>query len=414
MVPTGADRDALGVAYLPPSYSRPMGQWSSEVEKLLQDRVFLLVGFTSFLLMTSVPLISPALPAIADSLSVSRSRVGLVITAFTLPAIFILPFSGFLADNLGRKHVMSAGCLLVALGGLIGFLSDSFFWLLGGRVVQGIGYTGVMPLTVTFIGDLYEGALEDEAQGLRTSSIKVGGVVWPVLGGALAAIAWNDVFLAYLLFVPLAPLLWYGLPDRSVHHENAGNYLQALSHIAERPRVAVYLSIGFVRFFLLYSYFTYLPLLLTTRFSIGPSAVGNYVAALGVGGILSAATAGIFAERFRKFTVILTSISLIGVLSIGLAATGNVLLSITAVTLVGMSESLVGPLHKSLLTQNVDEDHRAGIVTLNSVLQNAGKTTAPILIGSIMFLDDLVWLYAVAAVSFVSAIAYFFVRNVFS
>jgi sugar phosphate permease len=86
-------------------------------------------------------------------------------------------------------------------------------------------------------------------------------------------------------------------------------------------------------------------------------------------------------------------------------ADGLVML-LAAVALVGMADSLMGPLQKSLLTQNVDEAHRAGVVTTNSVVQNAGKTVAPAVIGVLLFLDDLVWLYLVAALSFTSALLF--------
>lgn len=378
-----------------------MDRWGEEVERLLQDRAFLLLGLTSFVSITGVTLISPALPAIADGLAVEESRIGLVVTAFTLPAIFILPLSGFVADNFGRRRIMSAGCLCIGLGGLVGYFAPGFGWLLAGRVLQGVGYAGVMPLTVTLIGDLYEGNEESEAQGLRTSSIKAGSVLWPVVGGALAAVAWNDVFLAYLLFVPLAGLLWVGLPTVATEQEGAAEYAQSLAHIAERPHVAMFLSIGFVRFFLLYAFLTYLPLLLTSRYAIGSGAVGPYVAVLGVGGMISATTSGLFDQRFRKTSTIVASFFLIGVASLVVLSVGHFVVAVVAVLLVGLAESLVGPLHHSLVTQHVDEEHRAGIVTLNSVIQNVGKTVAPVALGAVLFLGDHAWLYGAAALAFV-------------
>ena len=388
-----------------------MSQWGEEVTELLHDRVFFLLAVTSFLSVTGVSLLSPALPTISNALGVSDSQIGLVVTAYTLPAIFILPFSGFLADNVGRRRVMGIGCLLVGLGGLIGVLSNSFRLLLAGRVVQGVGYAGVMPLTVALLGDLYDSNKETEAQGLRTSFNKIGGILWPVVGGTLAVVSWNHVFLAYLLFLPLAPLLWYAVPRFDTERETVANYMRSLAHIVEQPRLALALAIGFVRFFLKYSFFTYLPLLLVSRFSIGAAAVGTYMAALGAGGILSAASAGLFDERFRKISTIAASIFAIGVVTLAIAVTGSAIVTIAAVLLVGMADSLVGPLQKSLLTQHVDEAHRAGVVTLNSVVQNAGKTLAPVVIGAILFLDDLIWLYVVAALSVTSAIALRVVRS---
>lgn len=388
-----------------------MGQWGEEVTELLHDREFILLGVTSFLSVTGVSLVSPALPTIANSLGVSDSQIGLVVTAYTLPAIFILPFSGFLADTIGRRRVMGAGSFFVGLGGLLAVLSNSFYVLLAGRVVQGVGYAGVMPLIVALLGDLYDDNKETEAQGLRSSFNKVGSILWPVLGGALAALSWNNVFLVYLLFFPLALLLWLDIPQLETDEETVAEYMRSLSHIVEQPRIAIYLSIGFVRFFLKYSFYTYLPLLLVTRFSVGSAAVGRYMAVLGVGGILSAATSGLFAAKFRKTSTIIASILAIGAVTLVIAVTRSLVVTLLAVALVGMADSLMGPLQKSLLTQNVQQAHRAGVVTMNSVVQNIGKTLAPVMIGAILFIDSLIWLYLVAALSFASALGFRVARS---
>jgi predicted MFS family arabinose efflux permease len=383
-----------------------MGEWNADVHDLLDDRVFVLLALTSFLSITGVSMISPALPTIANTLEVSDSRIGLVVTAYTLPAIVILPFSGFAADNFGRRRIMSAGSFFVGLGGVIAILSNSFSWLLAGRVIQGVGYAGVMPLTVALLGDRYDDTKETEAQGLRTSFNKVGGILWPIVGGGLAALGWRNAFLTYLLFFPLSVLLWRRVPQSTTDDEALSEYAQSMAHVVERPRVVTYLAVGFVRFFLKYSFFTYLPLLFVARFSVGPATVGKYMAVLGVGGILSAASAGLFSERFRKIDTIIASILVIGAGTLVIVVADGLVVLLAAVALVGMADSLMGPLQKSLLTQNVDEAHRAGVVTTNSVVQNAGKTVAPAVIGALLFLDDLVWLYLVAALSFTSVLLF--------
>lgn len=389
-----------------------MTRWSEEVTELLEDKEFLILAFTSFLSITGVSLISPALPTISQSLTVDQSRIGLVITAYTLPAIFILPFSGFLADNFGRKQVMTTGSLIIGIGGVIGFMSNDFRLLLAARVAQGIGYAGVMPLTVALLGDLYDNNMETEAQGMRSVFNRVGGILWPVVGGFLAAVSWNNVFVVYLLFFPLSIIIWRGIPRVNRHQEKATDYARSLTHIVERPRVAIYISIGFVRFFIKYSFFTYLPLLLVSRFSIGSTLVGQYMAVLSLGGLVSAATSGLFGEKFRKFNIIVITLFMTGVVTLSIAFSNYLITTLLAVALVGMADSLMGPLQKSLLTQSVDGDHRVGVVTLNSVSQNIAKTVAPVLTGSLLFLDDQVWLYIVVTVSFFSTLAYLLIRPV--
>lgn len=119
--------------------------------------------------------------------------------------------------------------------------------------------------------------------------------------------------------------------------------MRSLTHIVERPRVAMYLPIGFVRFFVKYSFLTYLPLVLASRFSIGSAGVGEFMAAFGVGGMLSAASSGVFDEKLDKISTVIGSIFVIGAVTMVIAYTANVFVTIGAMVLIGIADSLMGP-----------------------------------------------------------------------
>lgn len=53
-----------------------------------------------------VSLISPLLPTLRPVFGISDAEVGLFITAYSLPGIFITPFMGYVADRIGRKWVL--------------------------------------------------------------------------------------------------------------------------------------------------------------------------------------------------------------------------------------------------------------------------------------------------------------------
>lgn len=381
------------------------------VRELVRDDRFHLVVLTSVLAVSGVSLIAPALPAIATGLGVPEGDIGLLLTAFTLPAIVVLPFSGFLADTLGRNRVMALGCLLIGLGGAMPWFVYGFLPLLAFRAVQGVGYAGVMPITVALIGDLYRENKETQAQGLRTASNKVAGMAWMVVGGVLAAAGWRSMFLVYLLFVPLAALLYWRIPAFTGEPKPVRTYLRDIGAVAARPKMTVYLSIGFVRFFLKYSILTLLPLLLATRFDMPSRTIGVTMALLGAGGILSAAAAGFINERFRKTSTVFASLALIGAACVVLGWTGNRVLVVVMVGLIGLADAAMSPLHKSLLTHNVAGDQRAGVITTNSIGQNIGKTAGPLAVSLLYVLGPATLFAAIGAATIVTVTGYVHART---
>ena len=103
---------------------------------------------SSVMMIMGTGVIYPVLPVIAKSLEVPRSQIGLILTVFTLPSIFRAPVIGMLADLKGRKAVLSSSLLLYGVTGVGITFVDSFSSVLVLRALQGVGYAGVMPLTI--------------------------------------------------------------------------------------------------------------------------------------------------------------------------------------------------------------------------------------------------------------------------
>lgn len=80
--------------------------------------------------------------------------------------------------------------------------------------LQGIGFSGIVPTLITSLGDIYDGAAEATAQGIR---IMAGGgslVVFQMVAGVLVVANWRWPFPFYFGAVPLALLLarWFMEP----------------------------------------------------------------------------------------------------------------------------------------------------------------------------------------------------------
>ena len=58
---------------------------------------------TSVALMSGATMIYPVLPVLAASLGIEESQIGLVMAAYTAPAIVLAPLFGLIADLHGRR-----------------------------------------------------------------------------------------------------------------------------------------------------------------------------------------------------------------------------------------------------------------------------------------------------------------------
>src|SRR5258708_13889335 len=107
--------------------------------------------------------------------------------------------------------VVAAGSAITATSGLWTFAGLP--WLVAGRVLQGLGGGGLVPLSLALAADLYGGDARPLALGAVAGLQEAGSVFGPLYGTTLAALAmsaggWRFVF---WLNVPFAALCAAGL-----------------------------------------------------------------------------------------------------------------------------------------------------------------------------------------------------------
>ncbi|ODV56568.1 MFS transporter [Lysinibacillus fusiformis] len=155
--------------------------------------------------LTSIPLIMtlgnsmliPVLPILEDKVGITSFQSSMIITSYSVAAIFLIPVAGYLSDRLGRKIVILPSLILALIGGLIaGFASwkmdDPYTIIIAGRIIQGIGAAGAMPIVLPLIGDLYQDDDEkiSSTLGIIETSNTFGKVLSPILGSLFAAFLW--------------------------------------------------------------------------------------------------------------------------------------------------------------------------------------------------------------------------------
>ncbi|WP_068775686.1 MFS transporter [Paenibacillus sp. FJAT-26967] len=171
--------------------------------------------------VASIPLIMtlgnsmliPILPLIREKLAVTSFQVSLLITAYSLAAILLIPVAGFLSDRYGRKIVIIPSLIIAGIGGAVcglaaWFMPHPYTIILAGRLLQGIGAAGAAPVAMPLVGDMFTSESDvSSGLGLVETANTGGKVLSPILGSALASIIWFLPFLAIPVFSLISILM---------------------------------------------------------------------------------------------------------------------------------------------------------------------------------------------------------------
>src|ERR1700746_2878507 len=151
-----------------------------------------LAGFPAF-----VNLYSPQalLPQLAREFHVSAGEISALMTAGTAAIALSAPFTGAVADVVGRKRLITAALFAVVVPMLIMTFAGSVPQLIFWRFVQGLLLPPIFAVTVAYIGDEWPPAEVTRVAGLYISGSAIGGFSGRFVPGLLTdVIGWRAAF----------------------------------------------------------------------------------------------------------------------------------------------------------------------------------------------------------------------------
>ena len=139
---------------------------------------------------------SVSLPTIRDELQINAELAAWVATAFSLPFIILMPVYGRISDILGKRRLLLFGIVIFTAGSIVAMASTSLSMLLVGRVVQGLGIAGLLPLSLALITEVFPSEERGKAMGIFSTIGPLTGIIGPILAGFIVARwGWRPSFL---------------------------------------------------------------------------------------------------------------------------------------------------------------------------------------------------------------------------
>ncbi|MCE5271713.1 MFS transporter [bacterium] len=351
-----------------------------------RDSNMQMIFMITMVAIMGVSSITPALPLVMRQFGLTESRVGLLITCFTLPGVLFTPILGVWADRYGRKTVLVPALLLFGLAGSACALVNNFHLLLALRFVQGLGAASLGSLNVTLIGDLFSGERRTAAVGLNAGVLSVGAASYPAVGGLLATFGWHFPFLLPLLALPigLTVLLRLEAPHPGAD-EHLWGYLAGIWRSVMNPQALALFASSTLTFIMFYGpCLTFMPLLLDASFGARPALIGAIMSSMSLTNAAVAASMPRLVRHFSRRSLIASAYILFAAAMLLVRfAPHSVWFFFLPTMLLGVGMGLNGPQMVELLTGIAPLKHRGGFMSINGLVLRLGQTLGPLLMGGV-------------------------------
>ena len=172
------------------------------------------VAMGIFLATIDGSIVNVALPTLSTALGADFATVQWVVLSYLLTITTLLAVVGRLADMYGRKRLYNSGFVVFTVGSLLCGLSPSVGWLIGFRVLQGIGAALILALGLALVTEAFPPQERGRALGIAGSIVSIGIVTGPTLGGVIIEnLSWHWIFFVNVPIGILGTyLVWRNIP----------------------------------------------------------------------------------------------------------------------------------------------------------------------------------------------------------
>lgn len=168
--------------------------------------VFLFLLFATLPNTFTTTLLAPGLPLLASQMGEGATGIARAQMLMTIPGIAMLasPLIGWLADRWGKRPILLIALFTDTAAGLGCMLTDNFtvFFIL--RFLLGLGVGALMAVSLSMIGDHYEGEARTRMLGYRWAAMTTFSMLAVQAAGFLTkSYSWSAPMWLYLVGIPL-------------------------------------------------------------------------------------------------------------------------------------------------------------------------------------------------------------------
>ena len=259
----------------------------------------LLLGLMGFWVMGDNYAASPMLVDIAREFNIDIGTAALSVAAYMLPfGLFTLIF-GPLGDRYGKARIISIAAFGTAVFSSLGAVAFDITSLASIRIVNGALAAAILPVTVSYVGDLFE---EPKAKMNAIGSVMgmyfLGAAAATIIGGGLSFIgSWRLVYLTYGVAELIVALLMLKYLVFAPGTAQAMGLRTAYANALARPFMLKTVTLLFLVGFAVFGSFTYLGDFLVEKTGFNILQVGLILTLFGLSAYIGGQRAGTIRQR---------------------------------------------------------------------------------------------------------------------
>ena len=363
-------------------------------------RSYQIIISTTFISLLGMPVIGPVLPVLQDVFTINNRDIGwMIMSSYTFPALFFIPFTGYLADRFGKKNILIPSLFLFAVSGSLISLAQNADTVIVLRFIQGLGGSALLTLSPALVPDLFQGQERVKAMGYTGVTQGIGAGLLPMLGGLLASVTWYLPFLTAVIGLPIGLYLIIHLKNvRPGVLPKTGTYIRdAYENLVNKDVLQLcFFTFGYV-FIGFGAFISYIPSYMNTTFNTGTILIGIIIATRTISGSICSAVLNKITTRFSSRTLLVFSFVL---LMLGMSAvplTGRIEAVVFLALAYGAGFGIVRPLIQVLLFEISPENLRATFSSANGTALRIAQTFSPLIAGLVVAGLGFQMLYYLAA-----------------
>ena len=363
-------------------------------------RSYQIIISTTFISLLGMPVIGPVLPVLQDVFTINNRDIGwMIMSSYTLPALFFIPFTGYLADRFGKKNILIPSLFLFAVSGSLISLAQNADTVIVLRFIQGLGGSALLTLSPALVPDLFQGQERVKAMGYTGVTQGIGAGLLPMLGGLLASVTWYLPFLTAVIGLPIGLYLIIHLKNvRPGVLPKTGTYIRdAYENLVNKDVLQLcFFTFGYV-FIGFGAFISYIPSYMNTTFNTGTILIGIIIATRTISGSICSAVLNKITTRFSSRTLLVFSFLL---LMLGMSAvplTGRIEAVVFLALAYGAGFGIVRPLIQVLLFEISPENLRSTFSSANGTALRIAQTFSPLIAGLVVAGLGFQMLYYLAA-----------------
>jgi len=329
---------------------------SAALDESRRERLVRLLAAATFLIFFQAYMVAPLIPRLSTIFAVSAQTVGLIVPAYLIPYGLSTLVYGVLSDRLGRRRIMLASLtafvLLTALTAAARSVSD----LVTIRLLTGLGASGVVPLGLALIGQVYPYERRGRPLGWLFGAMAGGAAFGSTFGALLEPwLGWRGIFLGVsVLGVVMLGLL---LPYRGLLGEAPSTPPTTMVDVLRGYRALLTTGRGqrTYAYVLLNSIFhsgvfTWLGLYFAERHGLGEVGIGLALLGYGVPGFVLGPIIGRAADRWGRRWLVPAGLGIAGLAAVFLMLDVPVVVAALIVTLLSLGYDMTQPLLAGIVT----------------------------------------------------------------